>query len=103
MLLILIKSSEKKMSKLLPGTPFFIQLFHHTPFILAHTLLPVHLCVRCGKKGNLLCDINSLLLALFKQIIITSFHATHGTVLSPSRVACDPHGSIIITCKHNEN
>ena len=75
------------MSTLLPGTPFFIQVFHHTPFILAHTLLPVLLCVRCSKKGNSLCAINSLLLSILKQIIITSFHATYGTVLSPSRVA----------------
>ena len=47
----------------------------------------MRLCVRCGKKGNSLRAIHSLLLAIFKPIIITSFHATHGTVLSPSRVA----------------
>ena len=49
---------REKISTLLLGTPFFIQVFHHTPFILAHTLLPVQLCVRCSKKGNSLCAIN---------------------------------------------
>ena len=64
------------MSTLLPGTPFFIQVFYHTPFILTHTLLSVH--SMCAKKS---------LLTMLKQIINTSFHATHGTVLSPSRVS----------------
>ena len=44
----------EKMSTLLPGTPFFIQVFHHTPFILAGESLCTCVCgvvrrgIRCA-------------------------------------------------------
>ena len=57
------------MSTLLPGTPFFIQVFHHTSCILAHTLVWVHVCVWCGKKWNSMCAINVI---LFYNVMCTS-------------------------------